>query len=160
MTYWKWRKEVGMERRYIQCDRDKCTGCLICEFACSASKEGSFDLERSRIHVIQPTPSMIAVAVCQFCRNSPCIKACPRDALSRDEATHTLKLEKARCAGCGWCIEVCPFGAITLDESTKSVIMCDLCLDHPQPRCIEVCPQKALSLYVSKRNQSKEPTRG
>ncbi len=141
-----------MERRYVQCDRDKCTGCMICEFICSATKEGRFSLEESRIHVIQPTPSSAAAAACQFCRNNPCVKACPRDALSMEESTHTLKLDKARCAGCGWCIEACPFGAITLDNSTKSVIMCDLCLNHSQPRCIEVCPQKALSLYVSRRS--------
>ena len=141
-----------MERRYIACDRDKCTGCMICEFICSATKEGRFSLEQSRIHVVQPKPSKVAISVCQFCRNNPCVKACPIDALNMDEATHTLKLDKARCAGCGWCIEACPFGAIALDESTKSVIMCDLCFDHSQPRCVEVCPQKALSLYVSKRS--------
>jgi anaerobic carbon-monoxide dehydrogenase iron sulfur subunit len=142
-----------MERRYVQCDRDKCTGCMICEFICSAAKEGSFHLERSRIHVIQTAPSSVAATACQFCRNHPCIKACPRDALSADEATHTLRLDKARCAGCGWCIEACPFGAITLDDSTKSVIACDLCHNQGRPRCIEVCPQNALSLYISKRPQ-------
>ena len=141
-----------MERRYIQCDRDKCTGCMICEFTCSATKEGRFSLEQSRIHVSHPTPSTVAVAACQFCRNNPCVKVCPRDALHMDKATHTLKLDKARCAGCGWCIEACPFGAMALDENTKSVIMCDLCFDHSQPRCIEVCPQKALSLYLSRRS--------
>lgn len=141
-----------MKHRYIQCDRDKCTGCMICEFICSATKEGRFSLEDSRIHVIQSTPSSPIAAACQFCRNNPCVKACPREALGMEESTHTLKLDKARCAGCGWCIEACPFGAITLDVSTKSVIMCDLCHDNGQPRCIEVCPQKALSLYISKRS--------
>jgi len=126
---------------------------MVCQLVCSATKEGRFSLEQSRIHVIQTPPSAVTAVACQFCRNHPCIKACPREALKTDEATHTLKLDKARCVGCGWCIEACPFGAITLDDSTKSVIMCDLCLDHGQPRCIEVCPQKALSLYVSRRSQ-------
>jgi Fe-S-cluster-containing hydrogenase component 2 len=142
-----------MERRYVQCDRDRCTGCMICQFICSASKEGSFNLERSRIRVIQTAPSTVTATACQFCRNYPCVKACPRDALRTDETTHILRLDKARCAGCGWCIEACPFGAITLDDSTKSVIACDLCAGHSQPKCIEVCPQKALSLYVSRRPQ-------
>jgi len=125
---------------------------MTCEFICSATKEGRFSPEQSRIHVLQPRASKVTVAVCQFCRNNPCVKACPRDALTMDEATHTLKLDKARCAGCGWCIEACPFGAITLNESIKSVTMCDLCLGQNEPRCIEFCPQKALSLYVSRRS--------
>jgi len=142
-----------MERRYVQCDRDKCTGCMICQFICSAGKEGNFNLEKSRISVVQTGPSTVTAIACQFCRNHPCIKACPRDALSADAATHTLKLDKARCAGCGWCIEACPFGAMTLDDSTKSVTACDLCTNHAQPRCIEVCPRNALSLYISRRGR-------
>ena len=138
-----------MERRHILCDRNKCTGCMICEFACSAAKEGRFDLELSRIRVLHATPTQLDVVACLSCRSTPCIKECPRGALSLDEATQTLSLDKARCAGCGWCLEACPFGAIALDGSTKTVIVCDLCPDQAQPACIEFCPQKALSLHVS-----------
>jgi carbon-monoxide dehydrogenase iron sulfur subunit len=94
------------------------------------------------------------VVACRFCRNTPCIKACPRNALSLDEATETIRLDKVRCTGCGWCLEACPFGAIAFDESTKTVVMCDLCLNRAQPQCIEFCPQKALSLHVSDRAAS------
>ncbi len=140
-----------MERRHIQCDRDKCTGCMICEFVCSAAKGGRFDLEMSRIRVLQPAPSLLDVVSCHVCRNTPCVKACPRNALSLDDSTNTIRLDKARCAGCGWCLEACPFGAIAIDESTKTVIMCDLCSNKTQPACIAFCPQKALSLHVSAR---------
>jgi Fe-S-cluster-containing hydrogenase component 2 len=51
-------------------------------------------------------------------------------------------------------LEACPFGAIAFDESTKTVVMCDLCPNQAQPRCIEFCPQKALSLHVSNRAES------
>ena len=142
-----------MERRHIQCDRDKCTGCMICEFACSAAKEGRFDLELSRIRVLHATPTLMDVVSCRFCRNTPCVKECPRGALSLDEATQTISLDRARCAGCGWCLEACPFGAIALDESTKTVIICDLCPSRDQPKCIEFCPQKALSLHVSAKGK-------
>ena len=90
-----------MERRHIQCDRDKCTGCMICEFACSAAKEGRFDLELSRIRVLRATPTQLDVVACLSCRSTPCVKECPRGALSVDEATQTISLDKARCAGCG-----------------------------------------------------------
>ncbi len=137
-----------MERRHILCDRDKCTGCMICEFACSAAREGRFDLELSRIRVIRATPTLIDAVACRFCRHTPCVTECPRGALGIDEASWTLALDKARCAGCGWCLEACPFGAIGMDESTKTIIVCDLCQDLDQPQCIRACPQQALSLHV------------
>ena len=138
-----------MDRRHILCDRNKCTGCMICEFACSAAREGRFDLELSRIRVLQATPATLDVVACLSCQTRPCVKECPRGALSVDEATGVLALDKARCAGCGWCLEACPFGAIALDGSTKTVIVCDLCSGREQPQCIRFCPRQALSLQVS-----------
>ena len=109
-----------MERRHIQCDRDKCTGCLICEFACSAAKEGRFDLELSRIRVLQATPTLMDVVACRFCRNTPCIKACPFGAIAFDESTKTVVM----CDLCfdqaqPQCIEFCPQKALSLHVSTK-----------------------------------------
>ena len=138
-----------MDRRHILCDRNKCSGCMICEFACSAAREGRFDLELSRIRVLRATPAMLDVVACFSCGSRPCVKECPRGALSVDEATQTLALDKARCAGCGWCLEACPFGAIGLDESTKTIVVCDMCQGQDQPQCIRFCPQQALSLHVS-----------
>lgn len=140
-----------MTRRYIHCDTDRCTGCLVCQFACSAQKEGHCDLQLSRIRVLRWSDSDISVTGCQFCRNTPCVKACPRDALSLNETSHTLNLDKARCAGCGWCIEACPFGAIVLNDTTKTPLMCDLCPDRDLPACIQFCPQQALTIYTSPR---------
>ena len=136
-----------MERRYILCDAEKCTGCRICEFACSSGREGSFALELSRIRVVQSSPADTRSMACRFCRNAPCVSVCPRGALSMDEENSIIKLDKGRCAGCGWCIESCPFGAIVLDWGTKTVVMCDLCLGLSQPRCIQFCPKNALSIH-------------
>ena len=101
-----------MERRYIHCDADKCTGCRICEFVCSAAKEGTFHLELSRIRVSQPLPMLVMSIACRFCENAPCMAACPRDALTMDEESHILGLDNALCIGCSWCVEACDFGAI------------------------------------------------
>lgn len=138
-----------MERQYILCDPDKCTGCRICEFVCSAVKEGRFHQELSRIRVAQPSLTIVMSISCRFCENAPCITSCPRDALSMDEEPPTLKLDKVRCTGCGWCIEACDFGAIALDRRSKSVVVCDLCHGLPEPKCVEMCPKEALSLSTS-----------
>jgi carbon-monoxide dehydrogenase iron sulfur subunit len=143
-----------MERCYVLCDTDKCTGCRMCEFACSSARDGTFALELSMIRVMQPSPANVAAVACRFCKNAPCVAACPRGALTTDSDSSTIKLDKARCAGCGWCVESCPFGAIVLDWSTKTVAMCDLCLGLPQPKCIEFCPKGALRLYTFKRGEA------
>ncbi len=135
-----------MQRRLIICDSDACTGCRLCEFACALEKTGSFDLELSRIRVASPQPATVISIACQLCETAPCVTACPRDALSIRPEDGTIALDKGLCTGCGWCIEACDFGAIALDSGTKSVVICDLCRDLPQPRCVESCPKEALSL--------------
>ncbi len=135
-----------MQRRLILCDTDACTGCRLCEFACALEKTGSFDLELSRIRVAAPQPASVISIACQICESAPCVTACPRNALSMRAEDGTIALDKGLCTGCGWCIEACDFGAIALDPSTKSVVICDLCRDLPEPRCVESCPKKALSL--------------
>lgn len=141
-----------MEHRFIGCDTARCTGCRLCEFACTAVKEGRFDLALSRLRVLYPSLTQTTVVACRFCKNTPCITACPRDALSLDMDSGIIELDKARCAGCGWCIEACPFGAIALDRSVKTVVMCDLCPDLPQPACVDTCPKGALSIRSTKKD--------
>jgi len=135
-----------MERKYITCDPELCTGCAICEMVCSAEKAGIFYPELSRIHLAHVDEKMAMSIACRFCENTPCIDACPREALKMDEDNNVIQVDKMRCTGCGWCIEACDFGAIVLDRSTKSVVLCDLCQGRSQPRCVEMCPKQALKL--------------
>ncbi len=135
-----------MERRYITCDPQKCTGCGICEMVCSSEKEGVFSSELSRIHLVHIDEQTAITISCRFCENTPCITACPREALEMDEASNVIRVDKMRCTGCGWCIEACDFGAISLNYSTKSVVLCDLCEGREQPKCVELCPRQALKV--------------
>ena len=135
-----------MQHKYIVCDPELCTGCQLCEFACSAVKEGMFDLELSRIRTSRPGLVTMMSIACRLCQDPPCVESCPREALSVSDANGTILVDKVRCVGCGWCIESCDFGAIALDSRSKVVVVCDLCSDLSQPRCVEICPQKALFL--------------
>ncbi|MDY6835436.1 MAG: 4Fe-4S dicluster domain-containing protein [Chloroflexota bacterium] len=138
-----------MQHKYVACDLELCTGCQLCEFACSAEKEGEFNLELSRIRTVRPELAVMMSIACRQCEDPPCVTACPRHALSTNEVNGTILLDRVRCVGCGWCIEVCDFGAIALDSRSKLIVICDLCPDLPQPKCIEICPQKALSLSTA-----------
>ncbi len=135
-----------MERKYITCDKELCTGCGICELVCSAEKEGMFYPELSRIHLALVDVKTTMSIACRFCENTPCIDACPREALTMDEDNNVIRVDKIRCTGCGWCIEACDFGAIVPNRSVKSVVLCDLCEGRSQPKCVEICPKQALKV--------------
>jgi Fe-S-cluster-containing hydrogenase component 2 len=85
---------------------------------CSAEKEGMFSLELSRIHRVHLDEKMAISIACRFCENTPCINACPREALKMDDENNVIRLDKIRCSGCGWCIEACDFGAVAMNRST------------------------------------------
>lgn len=135
-----------MAHKFIVCNPTICNGCRICELACSMTKEGVFNSQISRIHNVRIEPVLMLSISCRACEEPACIKVCQRQALQRLEETGTIAIDNPKCDGCGWCIEACKFGVITLNPSTKKVVMCDLCLELPKPKCVEFCPKEALSL--------------
>ena len=136
--------EIGYQ--HIVCDPDKCMGCRMCEYACSATKTGDFNPAMSRIRVVRIEPVTMLAISCRLCSDAPCVQACPRDALTRAE-NGTILVDTDKCDGCGWCAEACEFGAVVLDPTTKVAAMCDLCVDEEDgPRCVAFCPKDALQL--------------
>jgi len=133
-----------MTTKVIVCDQEKCTGCGICELACSATKDKNFNPLASRIRVIKIDPFIDVALACRFCEDAPCVASCPRDALEQSQETGIIIVDEGKCTGCGWCIEACSFGAITFHTSKKAVIACDLC--DGETFCIKFCPRKALGL--------------
>ncbi len=133
--------------QHVICDPSKCIGCRICEYACSATKTGTFDPSLSRIRVVRIEPITMTAITCRLCIDAPCITACPRDALSRSEKNGIILVDEDKCDGCGWCVEACDFGAVVLNPITRHAEICNLCEDQPNgPRCVEFCPKEALVL--------------
>lgn len=133
--------------QHVICDPDKCVGCRLCEYACSATKTGAFDATMSRIRVVRIEPITMTAVTCRLCADAPCITACPRDALTRSEKNGIILVDEDKCDGCGWCIEACDFGAVVLNPETKRVEICNLCEDlEDGPRCVQFCPKDALLL--------------
>ncbi|MBS3794127.1 MAG: 4Fe-4S dicluster domain-containing protein [Candidatus Thorarchaeota archaeon] len=129
--------------KFVSCDPDLCTGCTVCEYACSLEKDGVFNPIRSRIRALRVYPSGNLAIACRMCEDAPCVIACPRDALQQSEEDGHIIVDEDKCNGCGWCVEACDFGAITVGPD-KIAIVCDLC--DGEPKCIDVCPVEALSL--------------
>ena len=135
---------LNMVNQFVNCDPEKCVGCVICEYACSWEKEKVFNPVKSRIRAIRLDPLSNMAIACRSCKEAPCVAACPEDALVQSTETGVVTVDEDRCNGCGWCIEACEYGAITLHPTTQKAIVCDLC--NGEPECVQFCPEGALSL--------------
>jgi len=126
--------------RSIVINADLCTGCRSCELACSASKEGEFIPERSRIHILSNTlEGWSRPTVCLQCEDPMCMAVCPVGAISKTktpQGDHLIKIDREKCIGCHRCMVACPIGAIDFFPNLKS-IKCDLCGGDPQ--CVKFC---------------------
>jgi len=121
----------------------RCTGCQLCQMACSLVKEERYSLNRSRIRVF---PSLREkgpkIVVCRQCKQCKCIEACQYDAFKRDEETGGVAIDFEGCQACLACIDACPFGAVTLHPKKNLPMVCDLC--GGRPVCVPVCPPEAI----------------
>jgi Fe-S-cluster-containing hydrogenase component 2 len=135
-----------MQMPFIICEPEKCTGCQLCEFACS-SRYGEYNPLLSRIRLVRMEPVSIMAIACRLCDTPTCIYACPRSCIRVSETTGIMMVDKDVCNGCGWCVEACEFGAVTINHKERIVSMCNLCEDRENgPRCVEICVYGALSL--------------
>ena len=120
----------------------RCTGCKLCQLACSAIHDKVFNPEKARLKIIHEYKNEglhIVAKYCIFCKR--CEKTCPESAISNNGKWMIVNHEK--CVGCGTCVDICPQKVVYLNENKKSVI-CDLC--HGAPKCIEWCPKEVISL--------------
>ena len=123
---------------------NKCTGCRLCELACSYKHFKVVSPSKSRIHVVRmPHEAIDTPIYCIQC--GLCVDACPFGAISRSKETGAIKVDMNKCTGCGICVYVCPYGAASIDPDDHKALMCDLCGGDPE--CVKVCPENAL-LYL------------
>jgi len=135
-------------RKFVSVDPSKCTGCGICEYACSTEKdEPRGNPMCSRIRVIRMTPFFNFALACRACEDAPCVKACPEKALAQAEKTGIIMVKDKQCKGCDWCVQACPHGGIMIHSDTGKAVACDLC--NGEPQCVEFCPEEALELVSS-----------
>jgi len=136
------REESGMsedEHIWIVRDYSKCTGCRRCEIVCSLHHEGRIWPEASRIRVFMLVPGIEIPHLCTQCPDYPCVEACPFDALSVDEKTEAVIVDKEKCTGCGKCVEACPGKIPYMHPAENYAVICDLC--GGKPKCVEACAE-------------------
>ena len=137
-------------RIWILVDPLNCSGCRLCEIACSLKHEGNIWPEASRIRVFEFAPGINIPHTCVQCHDYPCVRACPENALSIDEETGAVLVDVGKCTVCGECIKACP-GSIPRILATKHhVIICDLC--NGDPECVKVCREAGYNALKLIRN--------
>jgi len=130
---------VKPDRIWIARDYVACSGCRRCEIACSLFHEGKIWPEASRIRIFAPAPTIEIPHLCTQCDDAPCIANCPVNALSMDEKTGAITVDKKVCTGCGTCVNSCPAGVPTIHPTEKYALICDLCGGDPQ--CVKACQE-------------------
>ena len=130
-------------RKLIVTYPERCSGCRICEMACSLTKEKECNPVKSRIKVLRAEREGLDIPiVCQHCSNPLCMMVCPVDAIKRDSDTGAVVIQSSICVGCRSCTLVCPHVAISLNPATGCMMNCDLCGGDPE--CVKWCEPEAI----------------
>jgi len=122
---------------WILRDYERCSGCRLCEIACSLKHEGVIWPEASRIRIFEVAPGITIPHLCAQCPDYPCVKACPSNALSVDKETGAVIVDEGKCTLCGECVKACPGRVPRVVKGKSAVIICDLCGGDPE--CVKAC---------------------
>jgi anaerobic carbon-monoxide dehydrogenase iron sulfur subunit len=157
----------------------KCTGCHMCELACSAYHEGAYRPSVARLFsACNPTSGATKGHTCLQTSCAKCQDVCPHGAIVTEEITLSVKGEFAakekiggdaikgyvlvvlddKCTGCGECYPVCPTGVIHQHPDKEVAFKCDLCGGEPQ--CIAFCQNPhvlAVDLKVDRMDRQLAP---
>lgn len=131
-----------MAPKILVADPAKCTGCRLCQIACSLKQAGVSSPIKSRIKIYSADTGLFLPVSCQHCEDAPCMKVCPKEAIFHDEGLERVMVDYHRCVSCQACSAACPYGAILFDTAHRKVYKCDLCGGSPE--CIHFCEPGAL----------------
>lgn len=128
-----------MSSIWIVRDFERCSGCRRCELACSIHHENWMWPEASRVRVFMPFPGLEVPHLCAQCDDYPCVAECTVEALSVDETTTAVIVDREKCTSCGECIKACPGTVPFLHPGDNKATICDLCSGDPE--CAKVCQE-------------------
>ena len=157
-------------------DISKCIGCGNCVRACAAENgvpKGFYRtwVERYYVkggdmeHPVVDSPdgaingfpilnrpaakSFFVPKLCNHCKDSPCVQACPVGA-TYDSPDGVVLVDEKYCVGCRYCIQACPYGCRYLHPTKHTADKCTLCYHRISKglttACCEACPTGARQL--------------
>ena len=144
------REKRPVESGTIIWDKNRCTGCEICEMMCAIYHDGVTGQAFSRLKVVEyHFAEHFEFNVCRQCLYPGCYYACPRmdKALCIDVKTGARYIDSEECIGCRSCLKACPFDPSRIKYNTEKKVSfkCDLCRQRDRgPICVEYCLHDAL----------------
>jgi len=137
-------RDMTTVRRKIVVDRDRCTGCGLCQIECSLLHEGGFQPAAARIRIQPRKEGKSPVPLlCLQCESQQCVFVCPTGARWKRVETGQVVFQEDKCVHCKMCLLTCPNAGI-IDLQEERLLFCDFC--GGEPACVEACPKGALSL--------------
>jgi Fe-S-cluster-containing dehydrogenase component len=130
-------RPIRVTKPWVVRDYIKCSGCRLCEIACTMKHEGRIWPEASRIRVFMLVPGAEVTHLCAQCSDYPCVSSCPADALSVNDGTGAVIVDEEKCTSCGACIKACPGQVPHLHPEKRHALICDLCGGDPE--CAKIC---------------------
>jgi Fe-S-cluster-containing hydrogenase component 2 len=132
-------------QRYLFVERQNCTGCRACEYACNVKHEGVVRPAAARVHVYKHKGVIDVPVICWHCDDHPCVAACPTNpkSLIVDPKSNGITVNEKTCLGekCMKCAEACPAQYVRVHPDSGNPIMCDMCGGDPE--CVKACLQQS-----------------
>lgn len=117
-------------------DLEICTECKDCTISCSYF----YHPDNNGLTYIWEIANF--ALACRKCEDEPCVKACPNEALEKQE-DKILKRYSMRCTSCKTCVWACPFGTIYPETIPYLISRCDVCIGRLEgkdvPECVTSC---------------------
>ncbi len=122
---------------------EKCVGCNACMMACCLQQGKTISPVNSMILPVKLRKLVINIpVVCRQCVKPLCADVCPTGAISRDETTGAMVVDRDLCIACWMCVIACPLGGISLDTKMGTAVKCNLC--GGDPLCARFCTYGAI----------------
>src|SRR4030042_4901794 len=132
-----------MRPKRIVINRNKCTGCRLCETRCTLHHYAEVNPLRSKIRIKKDDSVGLDIPmVCRQCKKPACLLACPNKAITQNKETGVIFVDIEKCKGTGACLNACPYGVVGIDPITRHALICDLCNGNPE--CIKWCFTRAI----------------
>ncbi len=119
-------------------DNEKCTGCRICQVACSTTYFRDESNQMARLRIIESEEGKYNIITCSQC--NICIDICPVNALYKDK-DDIVMLNKDLCVNCLMCVGFCPNEVMIYSDNCSTPFKCVMC-----GICAKNCPTGALSI--------------
>ncbi len=119
----------------IKIDHTKCTGCKLCEVACSLQHTEAINPWRSRIRVFIGEEFCLPVIAGPYTE-----AAC--------NAKGIVLVDGMEMDGCVVCRASCPVKTAFKEPDTAIPLKCDFCGEPPDPQCVRWCESDALTVVI------------